>query len=182
MKANNQSVVAGLIGVLAVVAVILGAVGGIAAPVAAATNTTTTTTTNTTTTPSTYQVNVSATSAGNATALQVYVNGTSQSWDLIANGTFSTTLASGTPVSVKYVNATGNVTATSTVTVGNLTSNPETIAVSDASINVSETAPASGGGAPAGAPAMPTWLTHSIIAALVVTALFWMISRAGDEV
>jgi len=178
MERNIQKMTSALLVVALLVAALTGVVGLVAAQE-------TTTTTESTDTTDSYTVNATANETGNASALNVLVNGTDQNYDLIANGSFDTTLANGTTVTFEYVDSSGNVTATADYTVG---SGLTTLDINDASIDIDEQLADTGGSGSTGDSSgfsldgiLSHWLTQTIIGALVVYYVFRALQIKGDR-
>jgi len=131
-----------------------------------------------------FNIDASVNETGNASALNVLVDGTSQDHDLLANGTFSTTLAEGSVVTVEYEGADGNVTATADYEVG--TGGVTALALSDASVDVTEAQADTGGSGTTDSGItldriLGHWLTQSIVAAFVVYYVFRALELKGDR-
>lgn len=125
-----------------------------------------------------YDVELNATDSGNASALDVFVGSNDENHDLIANGSYNTTLSNGTVITVEYVNSTGSVTDSTSYTVEGGTT---TLTVGDATVDYTEKISSNGGGGGSGGAGIPDWLVQSVVGAIAVAAVFrWLdINKGG---
>lgn len=128
---------------------------------------------------SSYDITGSVASAGNASNLNVVIDGTSQSHDLITNGDFSTTLEEGSTFEVVYINSTGDAVTTSSVFVGD--GNQTAVAVDDASFDYTEEEAATGGTSSDSGTDWGQLIAENIVVALVLSIVLTVIGLRGGK-